>query len=83
MFILNDLIDFIIIYCFQGNVAETGQRSSYKFIPIVIPFRILVRDCLGPAWVVALVWWVSSVCALAWSQTHLHSLGRRSLVRII
>jgi hypothetical protein len=56
MFVLNDLLDFIIIYCFKGNLAETGQGVSYKFIPIVIPLRILVRDCLGPAWVVALVW---------------------------
>lgn len=44
MFVLNDLLDFIIIYCFKGNLVDTGQRASYKFIPIVIPFRILVRD---------------------------------------
>lgn len=54
MFVLHDLLDFLMIYHFKGSLIKNTREARYKLIPrkdatrdIVIPFRVLARDSLS------------------------------------
>lgn len=57
MFVLDDFLEFLIVYWFKGSLMETSQEASCKLISsqnatwgIILPLGILDGDHLNSTW---------------------------------